>query len=232
MLAPVLIVVVAVFFVFVAQSNGLPQAEEVADRMAARLEQVRTVQGRLQLVNDAVAMEQELWVERPRRLRMEIEAGPPGYGPLGENQKPTLVLNEEDAWFYNPNLNLTTVTDRTDYLPEEGLDVGGSILESMPQEVLTALQNSSAVQIIGEEQVAGRSTLRLQILLADAENAFQARTLNVALDRRFYYPLLIEGDGGFVLRFKSVEFNADIDPATFVFVPPPGSTVNQIEQQE
>jgi outer membrane lipoprotein-sorting protein len=209
-----------------------PQPHELADRMAARLERLDSVTGRLLMVSGAVVVEQELWVERPRLLRMEVEAGPPAFGPLGENQKTTLVLNETDAWFYNPNLNLVTVTDRSSYVPEEGLGPGGSLLESMPEEVLSLLRNSREIQIIGPDEVAGRSALRVQILANRADNVFNARTLNVLLDREFYYPLAIESNGergsGFLMRFQWVRFNEAIDPATFIFVPPPGSVVSRI----
>jgi outer membrane lipoprotein-sorting protein len=191
---------------------------------------VNTVQGELQLISGAVALEQELWVERPRRLRTEIEAGPPALAPLDENQKTTLVLTEEEAWFYNPNLSFATVTDRSRYVPETGLEVGGSILESMPEDVVALLHTANDIQIIGEDIEAGRDVLRVQVLLAGADNPFLARRLNVALDQEFFYPLAIESDGGFMLRFLWIRFNEPIDPATFVFVPPPGVMVNRIEE--
>lgn len=212
------------------RAEPLPAANEVAERMAARLSEVRTVQGEIQLVHGEVATEQELWVESPRRLRTEIEAGPPILAPKGANHKTTLVLNENQAWFYNPNLNLTTVADRSSYQPEAGLDVGGSILESLPQAVLDALQASPDVQIVGEEEIADRPAIRVQIFLPNAENLFKARRLSVSLDRQFYYPLLVESDSGFAVRFRTVSFNQAIDPATFVFAPPPGSTVNEVRQ--
>ncbi len=226
--AVLMIIAAALWLIVGNMADRVPAPAEVAERMTAGLVDLRTVQGTLQLVNGEVATEQELWVERPRRLRTEIEAGPPILAPQGENFKTTLVLNESDAWFYNPNLNLTTVADRSDYQPEAGLDVGGSILESMAQEIIGALEASRDIQIIGEEEIAGRRALRVQLILPNADNVFKARTLNVALDRHFYYPLLIESDGGFVLRFRTVEFNKEIDPATFVFAPPPGSTVNEV----
>ncbi len=208
--------------------GGIPPAEELADWMGERLEGVETVQGRLQLINGSVVLDQELWIERPRRLRSEIEAGPPGLGPVGPNQKTTLVLSEEEAWFYNPNLSIATVTSRSTYAPEAGLDVGGSILESMPEAVLAALHSAADIQILGEEEIAGRPALRVQILLAQPQEPFEARRLTVLLDRDFYYPLAVESGSGFALRFQSVRFNDPIDPATFVFVPPAGIVVDRI----
>jgi outer membrane lipoprotein-sorting protein len=220
------------YAIFGRNGEQLPQAHELADQMAARLEAIDSVKGRLLMVSGAVVVEQELWVERPRLLRMEVEAGPPAFGPVGENLKTTLVLNEEEAWFYNPNLNLVTVTDRVNYVPEEGLGPGGSILESMPEEVLSMLRSGREIQVIGQEEVAGRKALRVQILTSPQENPFNARSINVLLDREFYYPLSIESDSdrgiSFLMRFQWVRFNEAIDPATFIFVPPPGSVVSRI----
>ncbi|MEZ4634557.1 MAG: hypothetical protein R2873_07365 [Caldilineaceae bacterium] len=209
--------------------DGIPSAEDLAVRMDQRLSRVDTVQGTIQLVNGAVVIDQELWIHRPLRLRAEVESGPPGLAPVGPNQKTTLVLSEEEAWFYNPNLGVATVTSRAGYSPAANVDVGGSILESMPEAVLAALQNAADIQILGEERVAGRTMLRVQILLAQPLPPFDAQQLTVGLDREFYYPLLIETERGFSLRFQSVQFNQTIDPATFVFVPPAGIVVNRID---
>jgi outer membrane lipoprotein-sorting protein len=222
------IVLIAVWVAAGQFRDSIPEPQDLAAQMSARLAQLETVQGQLQLVNGVAVAEQELWVERPRRLRTEIESGPPGLAPIDTNQKTTLVLNEEEAWFYNPNLSIATVTDRTDYAPEAGLDVGGSILESMPEDILAALGEAIDIQILGEEEVANRRALRVQILLAEADNSFGGRILNVALDQEFYYPLAVESDGGFVLKFHSIHFNDPIDPATFSFVPPAGISVNEI----
>ncbi|MBI1298348.1 hypothetical protein GC175_25720 [bacterium] len=210
--------------------DGVPSADDVAVRMEQRLPRVSTVQGRIELVNGAAVLEQELWIERPRRLRAEVEAGPPGVAPVGPNQKTTLVLSEEEAWFYNPTLGVATVTSRANYTPAASVDVGGSILESMPEAVLAALQNAADIQLIGEDRVAGRQTLRMQILMAQPQAPFDAQRITVGLDREFFYPLWIETDRGFALRFQNVQFNQAIDPATFVFVPPAGIVVNRINE--
>jgi outer membrane lipoprotein-sorting protein len=228
--AALVVIVLGIFLMWGRASQDELRPDTVAERMESWLEQVKTVQGEVQLISGAVVLEQELWVERPRLLRTEIEDGPPALAPLGENQKTTLVLSEEEAWFYNPNLGFATVADRTAYAPDAGLDVGGSILESMPEAVLSLLHTAREIQILGEDVVADREAVRVQILLGDAENPFGARRLNVALDQEYFYPLAIESDSGFTLRFRSIRFNEPIDPATFVFVPPPGIVVNRVAE--
>lgn len=225
--AGLVVIILGIFLMWGRAAQNSLHPENLAERMESWLQRVNTVQGELQLIHGDVALEQELWVERPRRLRTEIEEGPPTLAPIDENQKTTLVLTEEEAWFYNPNLGFATVADRT-VVPEAGLEAGGSILESMPEVLVALLQTASDIQIVGDDMVAGRDVVRVQLLLAEADNPFLARRLNVALDREFFYPLAIESDSGFLLRFRWIRFNEPIDPATFVFVPPPGIVVNRI----
>lgn len=225
--AGLVVIILGIFLMWGRAAQNSLHPENLAERMESWLQRVNTVQGELQLIHGDVALEQELWVERPRRLRTEIEEGPPTLAPIDENQKTTLVLTEEEAWFYNPNLGFATVADRA-VVPEAGLEAGGSILESMPEVLVALLQTASDIQIVGDDMVAGRDVVRVQLLLAEADNPFLARRLNVALDREFFYPLAIESDSGFLLRFRWIRFNEPIDPATFVFVPPPGIVVNRI----
>jgi outer membrane lipoprotein-sorting protein len=228
--AGLVVIILAIFVIWGRASQDDLRPDNLAERMESWLERVKTVQGEVQLISGVVVLEQELWVERPRLLRTEIEDGPPALAPLGENQKTTLVLTEDEAWFYNPSLGFVTVADRTTYTPEAGLDIGGSILESMPEDLLALLRTARDIQILGEDVVADREAVRVQLLLADAENPFGARRLNVALDQEYFYPLSIESDSGFTLRFRSIRFNESIDPATFVFVPPPGIVVNRVAE--
>ena len=95
--------------------------------------------------------------------------------------------------------------------------------------MLAALR-AGDIQIIGEEPVAGRNALRVQMLLPPTQNplAQVGEQLTVWLDRSTYYPLAIEGDTGFRMRFEFIKFNETIDPLTFVFFPPPGATVRRI----
>ena len=199
-----------------------PDASSLPDEVAAALAELKTVQGRLVLGKGDQVLEYELWVERPRHLRAEAEL-------QGLDRKAVFILmfNENEAWTYDPVLQVATVTDRTKAPPTEGLRVGTSLLETMSDDVLAAL-HSGDVQIIGDEPIAGRDALRVQVLLPLAQEPFDSRQLTVWLDKTTYYPLAIEGDTGFRMRFDFVKFNQDIDPLPFVFLPPPGAHVRPI----
>ncbi len=205
-------------------TTRVPDADSLPDEVAARLEKLQTVKGRLLLGKDDQTLEYELWVQRPRHLRAEAEL-------KGLDRKAVFIMmfNAEEAWMYDPLLNIATVTDRTKEPPADGVRFGTSLLETMPEDVLAALR-AGDIQIIGEEPVAGRNALRVQVLLPPKQNplAQVGEQLTVWLDRSTYYPLAIEGDTGFRMRFEFIKFNETIDPLTFVFFPPPGATVRRI----
>lgn len=205
-------------------TTRIPDAESLPDEAAAGLEQLKTVQGRLQLGKDDQILEYELWVQRPRHLRAEAELE-------GLDRKAVYILafNEEEAWTYDPLLNLATVTDRTEGAPAAGSRFGTSLLETMPDDVLAALR-AGELQIVGEEAVTGRNALRVQVLLPPGQSPLKeaGEQVTVWLDRITYYPLAIEGDTGFRMRFDFIIFDEEIDPRTFVFFPPPGATVRRI----
>ena len=204
-------------------ATRIPDAESLPDEVAARLDELKTVQGRLQLGKDDQTVEYELWVQRPRHLRAEAELE-------GLDRKAVFIMtfNEEEAWTYDPVLDLATVTDR-----KEGAATtsrfGTSLLETMPDDVLAALR-AGELQIVGEEPAAGRNALRVQIQLPPGQSPLEeaGEQVTVWLDRSTYYPLAIEGSTGFRMRFDFIKFDEEIDPRTFVFFPPPGATVRRI----
>ncbi|MCY3898836.1 MAG: hypothetical protein OXF86_09715 [Caldilineaceae bacterium] len=204
-------------------TTRIPDADSLPDEAAARLEELKTVQGRLQLGKGDQTVEYELWVQRPRHLRAEAELE-------GMDRKAVFIMtfNEEEAWTYDPVLDLATVTDRKEGAAPASR-FGTSLLETMPDDVLAALR-AGELQIIGEEATAGRNALRVQIQLPSGQSPLEeaGEQVTVWLDRSTYYPLAIEGSTGFRMRFDFIRFDEEIDPRTFVFFPPPGATVRRI----
>ncbi|MDE0079450.1 MAG: hypothetical protein OXO50_18160 [Caldilineaceae bacterium] len=204
-------------------TTRIPDAESLPDEVAARLEELKTVQGRLQLGKNDQMVEYELWVQRPRHLRAEAELE-------GMDHKAVFIMtfNEEEAWTYDPVLDLATVTDRKDG-GATASRFGTSLLETMPDDVLAALR-AGDLQIVGEEAAAGRNALRVQIQLPSGQSPLgeAGEQVTVWLDRSTYYPLAIEGSNGFRMRFDFIKFDEEIDPRTFVFFPPPGATVRRV----
>ncbi len=214
--------IVAVLAGFYFFNSRLPTAANLPERMAAELAGVRTGEGRGEVNQGTVTLEQEFWSQPPTFMRAEVDKGPQGF------QGTIVVLNETDAWVYVPALGLVTVADRGKEPRTDAGQVGTSYLATLADDVLAALRTSTDVQISGEDQAAGRPALRVQMFVNPADTPFGAGQLTVWLDKRFYYPLAVEGNNGFSLRFQFARFNQEIDPATFVFVPPPGATVRRM----
>jgi outer membrane lipoprotein-sorting protein len=203
-------------------NNRTPSAAQLPDRMAAQLTGMNTVQGRVDVTQGTVTLEQEFWSQPPTFMRAEVDKGPAGF------QGTIVVLDAKETWVYVPSLGLVTVADRENAPTVDGGQAGTSYLETLAADVEAALRTSKDVQIIGEEQAAGRPALRVQLFVNPTDTPFGAGQLTVWLDKRFYYPLAVEGDNGFSLRFQFARFNQEIDPATWVFVPPPGATVRRV----
>jgi outer membrane lipoprotein-sorting protein len=198
-------------------------AQKLAAQVETGLAKLRTVQGRLEIGTGGVVLEQELWVQRPKFLRTETEAGP------AEFKGTIVVLNEQESWFYNPAVNLVTLADRSQLAPDLPAEAGaGSMLERLPGDLLTLLQAEPQINTVGNEVLAGRNTAHIEIINNGQTAAFPAGLLQVWLDDTYYYPLGVQLSSGLTLRFRTVEFNAAIDPLTFTFVPPPGVPVQKV----
>jgi outer membrane lipoprotein-sorting protein len=99
----------------------------------------------------------------------------------------------------------------------------------VPDRVLAALQNGSQYNLGDRTQVAGRAVTLLEIVIGADDPSLPAGTVQVWMDDQYAYPLAWRDSSGREVRFQSVTFNADIDPVTFVFYPPPGASVRRID---
>lgn len=194
-----------------------------AGDLARRLARVTTVEGRLSITLQGVTLEQELWVERPYMLRTETESGPSAFAGT------IVVLNQEEGWVYSRALNMATVVARSAGDSAISAQTGnGSLLERMPDSIIAALLSGEPYHRAGQEQVAGRSATRYELLIPADDPAFPAGVLTVWLDDQYAYPLAWSDSQGRELRFSQIAFNRPIDPATFIFFPPPGAAVQRI----
>lgn len=221
--ALLILALTAVVWFFALRTPGTPQTRLI-DELERELSQVKTVEGRLTISLQDVTLEQELWVQRPQRLRTETSAGPGAFAGT------IVVLNQEEGWVYSPALNMATVVDRSAYSAEAVGEPGaGSLLERMPDSILAALRGGSPLQRGAAETIAGRQATLLELTIPPGDPSFPPGTLRVWLDDQYSYPLAWQDSSNRTLRFISVAFNREIDPVTFTFFPPPGAGVHRIE---
>lgn len=224
--AGVLFLAVIAAIVWLASPHGTPQQNLIAEA-SQQLSQVKTVQGRLNITQKGVTLQQKLWVQRPGFLRTETEVGPK------EVQGTIVVLNDKEGWVYSPALDMATVIDRASYQDNLAGDNGaGSLLERMPDLVLAALKNETQMHIGDSAAVAGRRATLVELVIPSNDPSFPAGVLQVWLDGEYSYPLAWRDSNGRELRFTSVTFNAGIDPLIFVFYPPPGASVHRIKSTQ
>jgi outer membrane lipoprotein-sorting protein len=203
--------------------KGTPQ-ERLTSEIERELARLRTIQGRLTISLQDVSLEQELWVERPAKLRTETSTGPSGY------QGAIVVLNDQEGWVYSPALEMATVVNRADYQPEVAGESGaGSLLERMPDSILNALRSGGPLHLGDREAIAGRSATLLELTIPPGDPSFPEGPLQVWLDDQFSYPLAWRDSSGRSLRFDMVRFNQNVDPVIFTFLPPPGVNVHRVE---
>ncbi len=194
----------------------LPDPATLPQRVDAGLAQLQTVQGRLSLSLNDVALEQEMWLRLPDELRAEIEEGP---APMAGS---ILVVNRQEAWMYVPDLQTAMVASRVDSMEP---DVGASILLTIHEQIRQALAETDTVQVTGWERVARRRALRVVFALPEDASPLPGTQATVWLDNEYLYPLALETDGGLTMRFRLVQFNVPLEDAYFQFVPPASAQV-------
>jgi outer membrane lipoprotein-sorting protein len=199
-------------------------AEEMASDMETKLARMETVQGLLDISFQNITLQQQLWVERPNRLRTETAVGPGAFRGV------IVVLNENEGWVYSPALTMATVVDRSGYDPDlAGASGAGSMLERVPAAVLNGLRAGYAMNDLGRETVAGRRVRHIELVVPPNDPSFPPGPLHVWLDDRYGYPLGFRDSSARQVMFRSVQFNQSIDPLTFVFFPPPSAQVQRVE---
>lgn len=202
--------------------RGTPQERLIAE-IQRELAGVKTVEGRLQISLQGVTLEQEFWTQRPGFLRTETEAGPGAFSGT------IVVLNDTEGWVYSPALNLATVVDRSGFREELAGQAGaGSLLERLPDHIVAALESGVPVHVGDRSAVAGRAATLVELVIPANDPALPGGPLRVWLDDQYSYPIAWQDASGRELRFTSITFNREIDPATFVFFPPPGAGVQRV----
>ena len=162
-----------------------------------------------------------------------------------------VIRRDNDVWFYSSKDNSTahlTLPAHARDLPLSGPAVPGASPESTspdsnvvpptPQDLaakfLAAADSSTAVSVGPDVQVAGRAAYNL--VLEPRTGSTLVGMISIAVDGETGMPLSVEvtargaGEPAFRTGFTSLSLDAP-DAALFNFVPPPGSTVEELQFQ-
>jgi outer membrane lipoprotein-sorting protein len=162
-----------------------------------------------------------------------------------------VIRRDNDVWFYSSKDNSTahlTLPAHARDLPLEGPALPGTSPDSIspdsnvvpptPQDLaakfLAAADSSTAVSVGPDVQVAGRAAYNL--VLEPRTGNTLVGMISIAVDGETGMPLSVEvtargaGEPAFRTGFTSLSLDAP-DAALFNFVPPPGSTVEEMQLQ-
>ena len=170
-----------------------------------------------------------VWYSGPDKMRLAL------LDTLGETD---LIRNGRDLWTWSSQEN--TATHQT--LPEDAasrptlpsLAVPGIAPDQVARMALAAIEPSTQVTVDGSAQVAGRDAYEL--VLRPRDTASLIGSVRLAIDATEHLPLrvLVNARGAdspaIDVSFQQVSF-ARPDPDQFVFNPPPGAKVEEVDRE-
>jgi outer membrane lipoprotein-sorting protein len=169
----------------------------------------------------------EVWEKKPNKLRAEvIESSDPEYSGA------VTVADGSQIWMYQPSQNEVMVG-------EAGADGPSSPREMIQfvDEVIQRALDTSEVKLVGEDDVAGVKTYKLELTPTDDEEAFLPAggkaTLWVDQERWVVLQARVNGDalGEGRMSVSWFELNTGLGDSLFQFEIPEGAEVTNIEDK-
>jgi outer membrane lipoprotein-sorting protein len=211
--------------------DGGPTAEEIVAKMKeveastedAHAVLVIDIQG--QGVDQNLAV--EVWEKKPDKFRAEVlESNDPDYAGA------VTVVDGQQVWMYQPSQNEVVVG-------EVGSDEPSSPREMIREvdKVIQRALDTSEVNLVGEEDVAGRKTYKLELTPTENEDAFlpAGSTATLWVDQEDWFVLQAElsGDllGNGLMSVQSFELNTGLEDSLFQFDIPEGAKVTDMEDK-
>lgn len=169
----------------------------------------------------------EVWEKRPNKFRAEVlESSDPEYANA------VTVADGAQVWMYQPSQNEVLVG-------EAGSDEPSSPREIIQyvDEIIQRVLDTSEVKLVGEEDVAGVKTYKLELTPTDDEEAVLPVggrvTLWVDQERWVVLQAHVSGEllGEGRMSVSSFELNTGLDDSLFQFDIPEGAQVTNIEDK-
>jgi len=176
-----------------------------------------------------VSITAEVWEKSPTKVRAEVlEASESNLAGM------IMVSDGQQAWLYEPARNRVEV------------GAVGEIETPLPQEMLTELQTAvqkvldvSDVELVGEEEIAGRETYKLTLSPkegTETEIYPGGGTATLWVDKEQWIVLKAAYEGGTfgkgTMEVQSFELNPGLADDLFQFEVPEGATVVDVKAQQ
>jgi outer membrane lipoprotein-sorting protein len=230
-------ILVAVSLVLTGCQSG-PTAEEIVGKMkdveASTVDAHAVVEFGLQAQGTDMEVVVELWEKKPNKLRVEVlEASD------ADLVGATSVSDGQRVWMYHPGEN-EVMTGELAELGEEGRQLFNprQAIEVMEEAIQWVLDSCEA-KLIGEEELEGTATYKLEFVPKKGEG------LNVPIPLGGKVTLWVEKERWIVLQaelagaalgqgrthVRSFEFNTGVPDDRFRFDIPEGAQVTQVEER-
>jgi outer membrane lipoprotein-sorting protein len=224
--------VLAVLSLLMGACQSQPSVEEIVAKMKEVEATTNDAHGVLELSINALGMDEEMvievWEKAPSKTKAEVlESSNPEYAGS------VVVSDGEQIWVYMPEENKVLVGEIG---PGEPTSPRYAI--EMMEKAIQYVVDTSDVRLLGEEEVAGVPTYKLEFTPKEGEGAFlpvgSTATLWVDKGRWVVLQAHLIGDavGEGWMRVRSFEINTDLDDGIFVFEVPASAEVQNVESKE
>ncbi|NJM08056.1 DUF2092 domain-containing protein [Candidatus Gracilibacteria bacterium] len=238
------LILLAVFsaLTLAACGQALPTAEEIVDRMEAARDAMQDVNATVALdftsPDDSGSIVGEVWMQKTEQTD---EAGEPIYRSRLEVREAssaemigtTFVSDGNSFWLYNPSEN-KVITGSRDDVQDEPPTSPMAMSETL-QEVIQRGLDSVDLEVLGEEQVAGKNTWQVKVS-PNSETAAEMQldsliegTMWVDTELALPLKLTIDGSdlGSGTVEVRSITVDGGLSEDMFTFVVPEGAEVVQ-----
>lgn len=168
-----------------------------------------------------------------RRLRIARSGDGVRLAELGDSSERAFVTDGETAWTWDSStLTATRYEVPAEAREQAEADPGAQVADplALAEEALAAVDDTTDVAVTGTGRVAGRDTYQLVLTPRTDQTLVGRVVLDVDGEQRVPLRAAVYARGAeapsIEAGFTSVSFDA-IDPATFTFAPPPGTTVEE-----
>lgn len=227
----VVVGVLAVIALVVGGCQNQPTVDEIVAKMREIEASTEDAHGVVELgVENLVAEEEmvvEVWEKRPNKTRIEVvEPGDSQYA------RAVMVADGEHVYVYFPEDNRVVVG-------KPGADEPSSLREIVQfmDEILERVLDTCDVRLVGEEDVAGTPTYKLEFTPREGEETAlpAGSTTTLWVDQERWVVLQANYSGGAMgqgwMRVRSYELNTGLDDSLFQFEIPEGAEVVEVEER-
>jgi outer membrane lipoprotein-sorting protein len=228
----VVLSVLSIIALVVGGCQNQPTVEEIVAKMREIEASTEDAHGVVELavhnLGADAEMVVEVWEKRPNKTRIEmVESSEPDYAGA------VMVADGEQVWVYFPEENRVRAGEVGSHEPSSPRE----IVQFM-DEILERVLDTSDVRLVGEEDVAGTPTYKLEFSPREGHDTLLpgGSTITLWVDQERWVVLQAQFSGGAAgegwMHVRSYELNTGLPDSIFEFEVPEGAHVTQVEHRE